>query len=126
MPLSSFSSFGAVRGGYRATAIPSNITHLSIIRFYLKLFVYLLIVVFALLQYINWENSTIIKVHYDTNTNSMKNTILKQSQQRQQQQRQQQDQILIEQQNHHQEPLDITTKIHIVFSTGCNAFQDCK
>ena len=104
---SSSSSSGAARGGYRSTAIAGNVTHLSIIRFYLKIFVNLLVVIFVLLQYINWENSASI-VHSNT---SIKSPIILQSQQKIQPERQH---------------FGVTTTIHIVFSTGCNAFQDCK
>jgi hypothetical protein len=126
MALSSTSLGSAVRGGYRTAMSSNHITHLSMIRSYLKTLVYLLMVIFALLQYINWENSTTI-VHHDTN---MKSTIIKQSQQ-QRQQKQQQLQKVEQQQLEQlppppQQPPGITTKIHIVFSTGCNAFQDCK
>jgi hypothetical protein len=31
-----------------------------------------------------------------------------------------------QQQQRQQPSAEVTTKIHIVFSTGCNAFQDCK
>ena len=102
------SSPGPIRGGHRNGNNSSSVTLLSIIRFYLKIFVYILIVFFVVLQYINWKHASMIVLH-KTNTNS---AMAVESHQQQQQPQQQQ-------------PGEITTKIHIVFSTGCNAFQDC-
>ena len=104
----------AVKGGHHPTSSSnSNITIYSIIRFYLKLLVYILIVFFIVLQYINWNHTETIVRHHA----SMKEAMTMKSKQSQQQQRQNQ---------HQQQPHNgKTTKIHIVFSTGCNAFQDC-
>ena len=100
-----------VKGGNHRTS-NNNITIYSIISFYLKLLVYILIVFFIVLQFINWNHTETIVLHHV----NMKKAMTMKFQQTQQQQRQ----------NHQQQPHnDITTKIHIVFSTGCNAFQDC-
>ena len=100
-----------VKGGNHRTS-NNNITIYSTISFYLKLLVYILIVFFIVLQFINWNHTETIVLHHA----NMKKAMTMKFQQTQQQQRQ----------NHQQQPHnDITTKIHIVFSTGCNAFQDC-
>ena len=102
---------GPVRGGAHRnvnSSNSSNVTLLSIVRFYLKIFVYILIAFFMILQYINWKHASTVLLHNANRKVAM--GIPSQSQSQQQQQK---------------PPDEITTKIHIVFSTGCNAFQDC-
>ena len=115
---------GPGRGSHRTA---TNISMASIVRFYLKLFVYILFVFFILLQYINLKHSPTTMITDSTLKNP--NPFVSQKE-RQDQQAQQQEKVAQQQQQQekvqYQQPIEISTKIHIVFSTGCNAFQDCK
>ena len=112
---------GPGRGSHRTA---TNISMATIVRFYLKLLVYILFVFFILLQYINLKHSptTMITDSKLKNPNPFVSQKERQEQQAQQQEKAAQQQEKVQ----HQQPIEISTKIHIVFSTGCNAFQDCK
>jgi hypothetical protein len=96
-------------------------TQFVLLRSYSKLLFYILIALFITLQYMNYISLSLINVKDSTTTfqskiaswNDRTQTKTVQSKSRQEKQ-------VDEEYNKE------SVKIHIVFSTGCNAFQDCK